>query len=48
MPSIRHIWQPIQFGDYAISIDLKDAYFQNTIAQDHHFLQFVWQNMLHQ
>ena len=26
MPIIRQVWQLIQQGDYACSIDLKDAY----------------------
>ena len=26
MPTIRHVWQLIQCGNYAFSIDLKDAY----------------------
>ena len=27
MPTIRHVWQLIQHGDYAFSIDLQHAYF---------------------
>ena len=26
MPAIRHVWQPVQHGLYAFSIDLQDAY----------------------
>ena len=26
MPTIRQVWQLIQHGDYALSIDIKDDY----------------------
>ena len=38
MPIIRHVWQIIQHGDYAFSIDLKDAYLLISIVKCHcHF-----------
>ena len=49
MPTIRHVWQLIQHGDYAFSIDLQDAYFHIPIVKHHHhFLQFVWHNLPYQ
>ena len=49
MPTIRHVWQLIQCGDYAFSIDLKDAYLCIPIVQCHcHFLLFVLQNAPYQ
>ena len=36
MPTIRHIWQLIQHGDYAFSIDLKDAYLHIPFVKHHH------------
>ena len=42
MPTIRHVQQLIQHGDYAFSIDLKDAYLHIPIVKHHHhFSQFV-------
>ena len=39
MPTIRHVWQLIQHGDYAFSIDLQDAYLHIPIVKHlHHFL----------
>ena len=39
MPTIRHVWQLIQHGDYAFSIDLLDAYLYIPIVKHyHHFL----------
>ena len=38
IPTIRHIWQLIQCGDYAFSIDLLDAYLHIPIVKHHHFL----------
>ena len=46
MPNIRHVWQLIQHGDYAFSIDLQDAYLHIPIVKHHHFLQFVWLSQL--
>ena len=46
MPSLKHIWQLIQHGDYAFSIDLQDAYLHVPIVKHHHhFLHFVWHNV---
>ena len=36
MPTIRHIWQLIQHGDYAFSVDLQDAYLHIPIVKHHH------------
>ena len=36
MPTIRHVWQLIQHGDYAFSIDLQDAYLDIPIVKHHH------------
>ena len=49
MPTIRHVWQLIQHGDYAFSIDLQDGYLHIPIVKHHHhFLQFVWHNVSYQ
>ena len=49
MPTIRHVWQLIQLVDYAFSIDLQDAYLHIPLVKHHHhFLQFVWHNVLYQ
>ena len=41
MPAIRKVWQLIQQGDYAFSIDLKDVYLHITIVKYcHHFVHF--------
>ena len=43
MPTPNHVWQLIKHGDYAISIDLQDAYLRVPIVKHHcHFLHFVW------
>ena len=45
MPTIKQVWQLIQQGDYAVSINLKDAYLHIPIVKHHHdFLWFIWQN----
>ena len=36
MPTIKHVWQPIQQGYYAVSIDLQDAYLHITSVKHHH------------
>ena len=36
MPTIRHVWQPIQCGDFASFIDVRDAYFHIPIIKHHH------------
>ena len=49
MPTLKHIWQLIQQGDYAFSIDLQDAYLHVPIVKyHHHFLHFVWHNVSYQ
>ena len=49
MVTIRHIWELIQCGDYAFSINLLDVYLHIPIAKHHLcFLQFVWHNVPHQ
>ena len=49
MPTMRHVWQLIQCGDYAFSTDLQDAYLHIPIVKHHHcFLQFVWHNVPYQ
>ena len=46
MPTIRHVQQLIQHGDYAFSIDLQDVHLHILIVKHHHcFLQFVWYNV---
>ena len=46
MPTLKHVWQLIQCGDYAFSIDLQDAYLHIPIVKHHHhFLHFVWHNV---
>ena len=36
MPTIRHVWQLIQLGDYAFSIDLQDTYLHIPFVKHHH------------
>ena len=49
MPTIRHVRQLIQHGDYAFSFDLQDAYLRIPLVKCHcHFLQFVLHNMSYQ
>ena len=36
MPTIRHVWQLYQHGDYAFSIDLQDAFIHIHIVKHHH------------
>ena len=35
--TIRHVWQLIQHGDYAFSIDLQDASLHIPIVKHHHY-----------
>ena len=43
MPTLKNVWQLIQQGDFAFSIDLQDAYLHTPIFKHHHrFLHFVW------
>ena len=49
MPTIRHVWQVIQHGDYAFSIGLQDDYLHIPVVKHHHhFLPFVLQNVPYQ
>ena len=49
MPTIRHVWQSMQHGDYAFSIDLQDVFSLIPIVKHHrHFLRFVWHNVPYQ
>ena len=49
MPTLKHVWQLIQHGDYAFFIDLQDAYLYVPIVKHHHcFLHFVWHNVSYQ
>ena len=49
MPTLKTIWQLIQHGDFAFSIDLQDAYLHIPIVKHHrHFLHFVWHNVPYQ
>ena len=49
MPTVSHVQQLIQHGEYAFSIDLQDAYLHIPIVKHHHcFLQFVWHNVPYQ
>ena len=49
MPTPKHVRQLIQYGDYAFSIDLQDAYLHLPIVKlHHHFLHFVWHNVPYQ
>ena len=38
MSTIRQVWQLIQQGDYAFSIDPMDAYLHIPIVKHHHYL----------
>ena len=49
IPTLKHVWQLIQHGYYAFSIDLQDAYLHVPIVKQHHcFLCFVWCNVPYQ
>ena len=49
MPTLKHVQQLIQHGDYAFSIDLQDAYLHISLVNHHHcFLHFVWHNVPYQ
>ena len=46
LPTLKNIWQLIQQGDFAFSIDLQEAYLHIPIVKHHHhFLCFVWHNV---
>ena len=49
MLTVKHVKQLIQQGDYAFSIDLKDAYLHISIVKNQSFfLQLDWQNKPYQ
>ena len=49
MPTLKYVWQLIQQGDFAFSIDLQDAYLHVPIVKHHyHFIHFVWHNVPYQ
>ena len=49
MPTLKTVWQLIQQGDYAFSIDLQDAYLHVPILKHHcQFLCFFWYNVPYQ
>ena len=49
MPTLKNVWQLIQQGDFAFSIDLQDGYLHVPIVKHHHhFLHFVWNNVPYQ
>ena len=48
IPSIRQVQQLNQQGDYAFSVDLKDAYLFIPIKYKHCIQYFVWQHKPHQ
>ena len=49
MPTLEHVQQLIQQGNYAFSIDLQDAYLHVPIVKHHHhFLHFVWHSVPYQ
>ena len=49
MPTLKNVWQLIQQGDFALSIDLQDSYLHIPIVKHHHhFLCFVWHNVPYQ
>ena len=49
MPTLKHVQQLIQHGDYAFSIGLQDAYLHIPIVKHHHhFLHCVWHNVPYQ
>ena len=46
MPTLKNIWQLIQQGDFAFSIDLQDTcLYVPIVKHHHHFLHFVWCNV---
>ena len=49
MPTIRHVRQLTQHGDYALSFDLQDAYLHIPIVKNHHFFSWSgWHNVPYQ
>ena len=49
MPTLENVWQLIQQGEFAFSIDLQDAYLHIPIIKHYcYFLHFVWHNVPYQ
>ena len=48
MPTLKNVWQLIQQGDLAFSIDLPDAYLHVPIVKHHHRFLCFWHNVLYQ
>ena len=47
MPTIRQVWLLVQPGNYALFIDLTDAYLHIPIVKHHCLvLQFVWYHLI--
>ena len=43
MPTVYDVCQLLQAGNWAICLDLKDAYFHTPVQRRHrHFLKFRW------
>ena len=47
MPTIRHVWQLIQCGDNAFTIDLQDAYLPIPIVKHHHHFYYLFDTICH-
>ena len=46
MPTIEQVWQLIEQGNYAFSIDIKDAYLHIPMVKHHFFLYIFGQILL--
>ena len=47
MPTMRQAWKPVQLGDYAFPVDLKDDFLHIPIVKHyHHFIQFSFTNVI--
>ena len=42
MPTLQNVWQLIQQGDFALSIDLQDAYLHVPIVKHHHLFYVLF------
>ena len=42
MPTVKHVWQLPQHDDYALSIDLQDAYLHIHIVKHHHHFYYLF------
>ena len=45
MPTLKNVWQLIQQGDFAFSIDLRDAYLHVPIVKHHCHLEVSWYSL---